>query len=139
MQEWTRLLQLTKGEAFTITGVRLAKDSVMVTGEFELPPLATLPAEDQLFISAFVRVHGSIKRMEELYGLSYPTIKNRLNRIGEALGKVQDGPIVEESPPGRTRQEERTADVDRLALLDQLAKGAISVKDVISNLKGTAS
>ena len=58
---------------------------VAIEGRFELPPLAQLSAEDQIFVAAFVRCHGSIKQMEKFFGVSYPTIKNRLNRIGAQL------------------------------------------------------
>ena len=69
--------------------VRLADSGIAVEGEYELPPLARLSAEDQVFIMAFVRCHGSIKEIERIFGISYPTVKNRLNRIGEALDFVK--------------------------------------------------
>jgi hypothetical protein len=68
--------------------VRLAS-GVAIEGEFELPPLARLRYEDQVFVSEFVRSHGSIKDMEKAFGVSYPTVKNRLNRIAEQLCLVQ--------------------------------------------------
>ena len=49
---------------------------VTMEGEFEVPALAHLSLEDQLFVVAFVRHHGSIKKMESLFGVSYPTVKN---------------------------------------------------------------
>lgn len=72
---------------------------------FELPPLAQLPADDQAFVTAFVRSHGSIKQMEKLFGVSCPTIKNRLNRIGALL------PSVEVEPPSQAPRE-RGIDLD---------------------------
>ena len=70
---------------------------VAIEGHFEVPPLARLAAEDQIFVIAFVRCHGSIKQMEKFFGVSYPTIKNRLNRIGALL------PFVEIEPADRPR------------------------------------
>ena len=52
-----------------------------VQGEVEVAALGQLDLEDQVFVTAFLRSHGSIKRMEALFGISYPTVKNRLNRI----------------------------------------------------------
>ncbi|MFV2021178.1 DUF2089 family protein [Micromonospora sp. LOL_023] len=43
--------------------------------------LAQLSVDDQVFVAAFVRLHGSIKKMERIFGVSYPTVKSRLNRI----------------------------------------------------------
>ena len=64
------------------------------------PPLAALPAEDQIFIAAFVRCHGLIKQMEQDFGVSYPTIKNRLNELAAQLPFVEVEPA--ESPRGRS-------------------------------------
>jgi len=87
--EWHELTDLTGDRAFVITSVRLQKSGVAIEGEFELPPLARLRYEDQVFVSEFVRSHGSIKDMEKAFGVSYPTVKNRLNRIAEQLNLVQ--------------------------------------------------
>jgi len=92
-QDWQALTRLTGAAPFEIERVRLTEQNVAVEGRFELPPLARLTAEDQTFVAAFVRCHGSIKQMEKFFGVSYPTIKNRLNRIGARL------PFAEVEPP----------------------------------------
>jgi hypothetical protein len=83
---WAKLTALTQGAPFTVERVRLVESQVVVEGAFELPPLAQLSIEDQVFVAAFVRSHGSIKEMERLFGVSYPTIKSRLARLTESLG-----------------------------------------------------
>ncbi len=65
---------------------------ISTEGEFEVPPLARLSAEDQVFVHAFVRHHGSIKKMEQLLGISYPTVKNRLRAITTELDKSFEVP-----------------------------------------------
>ena len=87
--EWQELTRLTGDKEVIVERVRLVVEGIALEGEFELPPLAKLTAEDQLFVAAFVRSHGSIKKMEEVFGISYPTVKNRLNRIGAALSFAQ--------------------------------------------------
>src|SRR5437762_10623064 len=84
-QDWQALTKLTGGAALEIERVRLSDSAIAIEGRFGLPPLAQLAAEDQIFVAAFVRCHGSIKQMEKFFGVSYPTIKNRLNRIGALL------------------------------------------------------
>jgi hypothetical protein len=86
--EWHELTDLTGDKPFVITSVRMQSSGVSVQGEFEVPPLARLTYEDQVFVSAFVRSHGSIKDMEKAFGISYPTVKSRLNRIAEQLAMV---------------------------------------------------
>src|SRR5262252_10835795 len=92
-QDWLSLTRLTGGAAFEVERVRLTGQDIAIEGRFALPALAQLPAEDQTFVAAFVRCHGSIKQMEKLFGVSYPTIKNRLNRISGQL------PFIEVTPP----------------------------------------
>ena len=87
--EWHQLTDLTGDQEFVVTGVRLKASDISLEGEFELPVLARLRYEDQVFVGEFVRCHGSIKHMEKAFGVSYPTIKNRLNRIATQLQLVQ--------------------------------------------------
>src|SRR5579871_5252953 len=88
---WQELSNLTDGAQIEVERIRLVEKDIAIEGRFELPPLARLTAEDQVFVAAFVRCHGSIKQMEKFFGVSYPTIKNRLNRIGQQLPFVEIG------------------------------------------------
>jgi hypothetical protein len=120
-QDWQALTQLTQGAPILIERVLLPDRDVSIEGRFEPPPLARLSAEDQVFVAAFVRCHGSIKQMESYFGVSYPTIKNRLNRIGEALPFVK---IEREEVPA-------TSDV-----LTRLERGEITVDEALRQLQG---
>jgi hypothetical protein len=97
---------------------RMVCDTCKVTleGDFEPSPLARLNPEDQAFVMAFVRHHGSIKKMEEIFDISYPTVKNRLNAIGAALDKTFQAP----SP--------------NLFVLEQLARGEITLEEALEKL-----
>jgi hypothetical protein len=83
------LTRLTQGAPIVVERVRFVESGIAVEGQFELPPLARLPAEDQVFVMAFVRNDGSIKDMEKTFGVSYPTIKNRLSRIAGQFQMVE--------------------------------------------------
>jgi hypothetical protein len=98
--------------------VRLADSGIAIEGQFAPPQLAQLPVEDQVFVAAFVRAHGSIKEMEQVFGVSYPTIKARLNRISQALEFVDTNPA-----PARSD------------VLDRLAQGEITAEDAIRELE----
>ena len=89
---------------------------VRMEGEFEVPALAQLSLKDQLFVIAFLRHHGSIKKMEKLFGISYPTVKNRLNAIGKNLDRSFEVP----SPS--------------LEVLEQLESGKISVDEALERI-----
>ena len=91
-KDWQELTQLTRGQKIVVERVRLTEKDIAIEGNFELPQLARLSSEDQVFITAFVRSHGSIKEMERIFGVSYPTIKSRLTRIADSLEFVQNDP-----------------------------------------------
>jgi hypothetical protein len=88
-KDWQELTRLTGGAPLIVERVRLTDSSIAIEGDFELPPMARLSAEDQVFIMAFVRADGSIKDMEHAFGISYPTVKNRLSRIAGQLQMVE--------------------------------------------------
>ena len=117
--DWQELTRLTGGEPITVERVRLAASSVEIEGSFELPQLARLPVEDQVFVIAFVRSHGSLKEMESVFGVSYPTIKARLNRISASLQFVDTNP-----QPSRAEILDRlkAGEIDAPTAIDMLEK-----------------
>ena len=118
-KDWQELTALTQGAPLVVERVRLADRDIVLEGAFELPQLARLPLEDQIFIAAFVKSHGSIKEMEAVFGVSYPTVKARLNRISAQLEFVDTNPA-----PSRDD------------VLDRLARGEITAEDAIAKLEG---
>jgi len=115
--DWQDLTRLTQGAAFIVERVRIPGTGIAIEGAFELPVLARLTAEDQVFVMAFVRAEGIIKEMERIYGVSYPTIKGRLARI------VRQLQFVETIPP--TQKQET---------LDALELGEITAQEAIERL-----
>ena len=89
---------------------------LVLEGNFESSPLARLGVDDQALVMAFVRHHGSIKKMESLFNISYPTVKNRLNAIGAAL----DQDLAAPSP--------------NLYVLEQLSRGELTVEEALEKL-----
>ena len=118
-KDWQELTKISRGSPVVVERIRLIESDIALEGSFELPPMAHLTMEDQIFVTAFVRSHGSIKDMEELFGISYPTVKNRLNRISQQLEFVDINPPLPQSE-----------------ILDQLDKGELSVDDALKKLRG---
>jgi hypothetical protein len=107
---WHELTDLTGNHSFLVTEVRL-ETGIGLRGEFEMPPLARLSYEDQVFVIEFIRSHGSIKEMEKAFGISYPTVKNRLNRIVGQLRLVEvDTEQASDDPLDLLARGEITAD-----------------------------
>ncbi len=118
MNDWQQLTDLTQNKEITIERVNVIESGISIEGNFELPPLARLNMEDQIFVAAFVKSHGSIKDMEELYGVSYPSIKNRLNRISKTFDFID---LTLANPAGD--------------ILEDLDKGNISFDQAMKELK----
>ncbi len=104
------------GQLLEIVRLRCAGCGVVMDGRFEVPALARLSPEEQVFVVAFLRHHGSLKQMERVFDISYPTVKNRLNALNAKLDRSFDLP----SPSS--------------VVLDQLAQGRISVDEALRRL-----
>jgi len=116
--DWQDLLRIAQGGPLVVERVLLPERHITVEGSFTLPELARLSLEDQVFITAFLRSHGSIKEMEQVFGVSYPTIKARLNRIAGQLEFVETNP----SP-------------SRAEVLERLNKGELTADEAIRALE----
>jgi hypothetical protein len=115
--EWNELTKMTHGKPVTIERVRVVDSGIAIEGSFAPPPLASLSAEDQVFVMAFIRCHGSIKEMEEMFGISYPTVKSRLNRIARQFEFAEIVKIAAEEE-----------------VIDELERGEISAEEAIRRL-----
>jgi|SRR6516164_8447281 hypothetical protein len=117
-KDWQELTQFTQGKGIVVERVRLADKDIAIEGSFELPQLARLSANDQIFITAFVRSHGSIKEMERIFGVSYPTIKSRLTRIADSLEFVETNPTP-----------------SKAEILERLQQGEITAENAIREME----
>jgi hypothetical protein len=117
-RDWQELTSLTKGQPIVVERVRFVEKDIAIEGSFELPQLARLSLEDQVFITAFVRCHGSIKEMEQVFGVSYPTIKSRLTRVAQALEFVEINPTP-----------------SRAEILERLKRGEIGAQAAIREME----
>lgn len=86
-----------------------------------LPPLAKLTNEEQVFVVAFLRVHGNIREMERLFNISYPTVKKRLNAIVTKLDALFEAPPAQS--PSTVGE-----------LLDCVARGELAVEEALETL-----
>ena len=120
--DWRELTGLIGGQDFTVERVRTVGSGVAIEGNFTPPPLARLAADDQAFVAAFVQCHGSIKQMERWFGVSYPTVKARLNRIAAQLDFAEVA-------------DKRTVTTEPADVLDRLEKGEISAEEALAELE----
>lgn len=134
--DWRKLTQLTGGRDFVVERVRTAGDGIAIEGAFAPPPLALLDADDQAFVAAFIHCHGSIKQMERWFGVSYPTVKARLNRLAGRLDfaeVVEEAGVVEE--PGAVEEKTKAPRAGAAAVLDRLERGEITAEEALAALR----
>ena len=94
-----------------------------VHGDYLLPALSLLGSEDRQFALAFILRSGSLKEMARLYGVSYPTVRNRLDDLIARLSAIiesqetgaADDPVEEGTDPtgdGDSADSARGGDAD---------------------------
>jgi len=98
----------------------------MIEGSFVLPvdPFSRLSEDQRHFMLTFVRAEGRLNRMEEILGMSYPTLKNRLNELITTLGFQAE--LYSKKPNAAERQ----------AILDDLEAGRIDSDQALRYLQG---
>lgn len=109
----------------TVTRLHCSTCDTVVEGRFTAGHFANLSPEQLDFIVTFVRCEGKINRVEQEMGLSYPTIRNRLQEVIRALG----------FEPGRDESPE-VSEERRRSILEDLNSGKISAEAAMRLLRG---
>jgi hypothetical protein len=80
------------GQKLAVKRLQCEKCATEVEGLYRLPALASLLPEEQQFILEFIKASGSLKEMAAILGVSYPTVRNRLDEIIEQLKRAEGRP-----------------------------------------------
>ena len=106
------------GGGLEVERLRCSSCDIVIEGRIPIPRLARLAPDHRRFIELFVRCSGSLKAVAEQLGVSYPTVRNRLNRVIDAL------------------ESEEIAERDsRRKILDAVESGAMSVDEAVERLR----
>ena len=109
------------GSETEVTRVSCNECGTNIDGHFQLCKFCKLTAEQKAFIDVFIKCRGNIKEVEKELGVSYPTVRNRLEDVAGALGYKS-----ESEQPGSGKRKE---------ILDRLNNGEITVEEAVSLLK----
>ena len=133
----------TCGGEMAVTELNCTVCDTVVRSRYAPCPFCRLAAEDQAFLLLFVRRRGNVKEMERELGVSYWTIRGRLNEIIGLMGMeaAEDAPGDEE-PGGRQEPSTRRPDAAaaapaRQAILDRLRRGEITPDEAARELRVT--
>ncbi len=91
-----------------ITETACLECGVQMRGHFTLAPYRALDAEQMRFLETFLRCRGVIRDMEAALGISYPTVRARLDALLSALG-FADGPAAAPPPPAPMTEDDKAA------------------------------
>ena len=116
------------GGALAVTALQCTNCDVGVTGRFAPSDFWRLSEEQTTFLRLFVKNRGNLSDMEKALGISYPTVRNKL----EEIIRVLDQP----SAPAATAN---PAQARRDAILRQVAAGQISATDALAHLRSAAN
>ena len=124
------------GGAIIISECKCEHCNLVLRGEFQPGPFSTL-SEDQLtFVRVFLRARGNLSEMEKVLGVSYPTIRNKLDEINSALDRVETMPEINSAKnAGQPASTAAPVDEARRAILQQVSSGSLSLADALQQLK----
>ena len=114
------------GDGLSIVRLECATCGTAVVGRFHASAFARLTSDQMAFLEAFLRSRGNIRKVEREMGMSYPTVRSRLNGLLVALGIAVEPEEDDESAPRRRRE-----------ILDQLESGALSPDEAARRLRQT--
>jgi hypothetical protein len=89
-----------------------------VTGEFELCPVCRLEGNSKRLFDLFISARGNLKQVQRELGLSYPTVRQRIEEMFRKLGQV------------------KTPQDDPMSILAKVRTGELSVDDAEKLLRG---
>lgn len=76
-------------ELLNVSELKCGKCETLIKGKYDLPVFLRLSVEEQNFILQFFLQSGSIKEMATQFGISYPTMRNKLDDLIEKIKQLQ--------------------------------------------------
>ncbi len=110
-------------ENMEITEIKCNDCDTTIRGRFFLDKFSRLDPDQHHFVEVFIRSRGNIKEVEREMGISYPTVRNKLDEVIEALGYEP-----EDSPDDNKAKK-------RKEILDSLENGEIESQEAVEMLK----
>ena len=119
-----------------ITECKCPACQLQMRGEFQLGQLSTLSDEALTFIKVFLSARGNLTEVERVLGISYPTIRNKLDEINNALNRTD---ASRRTTPEKIEQFTETkpvsAEETRKDILQQVADGRLSPAEAVQKLR----
>ena len=126
-----------------ITRLHCRSCGTALEGEFGVGRFGKLDREQLNLLESFLRSRGNLKEMERELGISYPTVRGRVDALVRALGlsdgggadEVDDEFEIEAQEAQESEAERADAASERRAILERLARKEISAEDAAAELR----
>jgi len=134
-------------DELTITRLHCRACGTALEGEFGVGRFGRLDREQLRLLESFLRAKGNLKEMERELGISYPTVRGRVDSLVRALGLADgadaDGLDMDDQAPDADTTEAAAVDADasaaeRRAILERLAKKEIGADEAAAALRALA-
>lgn len=129
----------------TITRLHCRSCGTALEGEFGVGRFGRLEREQLAFLESFLRSRGNLKEMERELGISYPTVRGRLEALLRALGLSDGAPPRDEVEPMQPEPsapaesgpgpDEAAHAAERREILERLARREISAEDAAAAIR----
>ena len=124
------------GSQLIITKCKCPACQLQMRGEFQSGQLSSLSDEALTFIKVFLSARGNLTEVERVLGISYPTIRNKLDEINNILNRNNETIIIPEKPNGITAEKKAASVEDmRKDILQQVSDGRLSPAEAAQKLK----
>ena len=131
----------------SITRLHCRSCGTALEGEFGVGRFGRLEREQLTFLESFLRARGNLKELERELGISYPTVRGRLETLLRSLGLAEGSAVevvvadeTEAAEPEQHAGETAPGDADDVAarrreLLERLARHELSAEDAAQALR----
>jgi len=120
------------GSNLEVTEIQCPSCHTKLVGHFDLCKFCKLPPEQRAFAEVFIKNRGNIREVEKELGISYPTVRSRLEGLIKALGYA----VSDDEDESRL---EATRALQRKEIIDRLAKGELTPQEAARMLKNLSS
>ena len=129
-------------DELTITRLHCRSCGTALEGEFGVGRFGRLDREQMSLLESFLRARGNLKEMERELGISYPTVRGRVDALVRALGLADGSPPLDEAEApddGEEAMAAADAATERRDILERLARKEIDADDAAAALRALGS
>lgn len=122
----------------TVTRLHCNTCGTTIEGEFSVGRFSRLNREQMALLESFLRSRGNLRELERELGVSYPTVRNRVEALLRALD-LGDGTPIPPEPPRPADVATSAVDAEtRRSILERLARHELSAEQAAAALRGEA-